>query len=93
MPSSPTAAYWVAGSFAILLGFLPKVGAVVKIWIDNHVDFSRPTNKFTAATALVVGIADFTFSAGELSFNGIALGTLAAIVVYHARSAVERVRS
>jgi uracil-xanthine permease len=112
-----TAAYWVAGTFAILLGFLPKVGAVVntippgvlggvttalygligvigvKIWIDNHVDFSRPTNQFTAATALVIGVADFTFTAGELSFNGIALGTIAAVVVFHVMSAVERLRA
>ncbi|MCW2709967.1 MAG: nitrate reductase, partial [Marmoricola sp.] len=111
-----TAAYWVAGTFAILLGFLPKIGALVntipagvlggvttalygligvigiKIWIDNRVDFSRPTNQFTAATALVVGIADFTFRTGQLSFNGIALGTIAAIVVYHLMSAVERAR-
>ncbi len=111
-----TAAYWVAGTFAILLGFLPKFGALVntipsgvlggvttalygligvigvKIWIDNRVDFSRPTNQFTAATALVVGIADFTFTAGTLSFNGIALGTIAAIAVYHLMSAVERAR-
>ncbi|MCW2828661.1 MAG: nitrate reductase, partial [Marmoricola sp.] len=61
-------------------------------WIDNRVDFSRPTNQFTAATALVVGIADFTFRTGQLSFNGIALGTIAAIAVYHLMSAVERVR-
>ena len=112
-----TAAYWVAGTFAILLGFLPKIGALVntipagvlggvttalygligvigiKIWIDNRVDFSRPTNQFTAATALVVGIADFTFRTGQLSFNGIALGTIAAIVVYHLMSAVDRLRS
>ena len=112
-----TAAYWVAGTFAVLLGFLPKFGAVVntippgvlggvttalygligvigvKIWIDNHVDFSRPVNQFTAATALVVGIADYTFTAGDLSFNGIALGTIAAIVVFHVMTAVERARS
>lgn len=111
-----TAAYWVAGFFAIALGFLPKVGAVVntippgvlggvttalygligvigiKIWIDNHVDFSRPVNQFTAATALVVGIADFTFSAGELTFNGIALGTVAAIAVFHVMTLLERLR-
>ncbi len=111
-----TAAYWVAGTFAVLLGFLPKFGAVVntippgvlggvttalygligvigvKIWIDNHVDFSRPVNQFTAATALVVGIADYTFKTGDLSFNGIALGTIAAIVVFHVMSAVERAR-
>jgi NCS2 family nucleobase:cation symporter-2 len=111
-----TAAYWVAGCVAILLGLSPKIGAVintipagvlggvttalygligiigVKIWIDNKVDFSRPVNQFTAATALIIGIADFTWNAGSLSFNGIALGTIAAIVIYHLMSWVGRVR-
>jgi uracil-xanthine permease len=111
-----TAAYWVAGIVAVLLGLSPKVGAVintipagvlggvttalygligiigVKIWLDNKVDFSKPVNQFTAATALVVGIADFTLNIGQLTFNGIALGTIAAIVVYHLMSAVARLR-
>jgi len=111
-----TAAYWVAGITAVLLGLSPKVGAVintipagvlggvttalygligvigVKIWLDNRVDFSKPVNQFTAATALIIGIADFTLSAGTLSFNGIALGTIAAIVIYHLMTWVGRVR-
>ncbi|MFF1574044.1 uracil-xanthine permease family protein [Leifsonia sp. NPDC058292] len=111
-----TAAYWVAGIFAVLLGLSPKVGAVintippgvlggvttalygligiigVKIWLDNKVDFSKPVNQFTAATALIVGIADFTLNLGQLTFNGIALGTIAAIVVYHLMRTVSRLR-
>ncbi len=111
-----TAAYWVAGIVAILLGLSPKVGAVintipagvlggvttalygligiigVKIWLDNKVDFSRPVNQFTAATALVIGIGNFTLTLGQLTFNGIALGAIAAIVVYHVMNAVSRVR-
>ncbi|KGJ79784.1 nitrate reductase [Cryobacterium roopkundense] len=111
-----TAAYWVAGITAVLLGLSPKIGAVintipsgvlggvttalygligvigVKIWLDNRVDFSKPVNQFTAATALIIGIADFTLSAGTLSFNGIALGTVAAIVIYHLMTFVGRVR-
>ncbi|TFD63488.1 uracil-xanthine permease family protein [Cryobacterium ruanii] len=111
-----TAAYWVAGIVAILLGLSPKVGAIiftipegvlggvttalygligvigVKIWLDNKVDFSKPVNQFTAATALVIGIADFTLNAGTLSFNGIALGTVAAIVIYHLMTWLGRVR-
>ena len=111
-----TAAYWVAGAFAVLLGLSPKVGAVintipagvlggvttalygligiigVKIWMDNRVDFAKPTNQLTAATALVVAIAPFTFTVGTVSFNGIALGTVAAIVVYHVMNAVARAR-
>jgi len=111
-----TAAYWVAGITAVLLGLSPKVGAVistipagvlggvttalygligvigVKIWLDNKVDFSKPVNQFTAATALIIGIADYTFSAGTLTFNGIALGTVAAIVIYHLMTWITRLR-
>lgn len=111
-----TAAYWVAGITAILLGLSPKVGAIintipagvlggvttalygligiigVKIWLDNKVDFSKPVNQFTAATALIVGIADFTINLGTLTFNGIALGTIAAIVIYHLMRTVSRLR-
>jgi len=111
-----TAAYWVAGAFAVLLGLSPKVGAVintipagvlggvttalygligiigVKIWLDNRVDFAKPTNQLTAATALIVAIAPFTFTLGSVSFNGIALGTVAAVVVYHVMATVARLR-
>ncbi len=115
-----TAAYWVAGVIAMLLGFSPKVGAVifsvpagvlagvtvalygligligVKIWIDNKVDFSKPINQFTAAVALIVGIADFGLVVGgeanPIVFNGIALGTLAAILVYHLMNLVSKAR-
>ncbi|MCA0378364.1 MAG: NCS2 family nucleobase:cation symporter [Actinobacteria bacterium] len=115
-----TAAYWVAGIIAMLLGFSPKVGAVifsvpsgvlagvtvalygligligVKIWIDNKVDFSKPINQFTAAVALIVGIADFSLVLGTESnpilFNGIALGTIAAILVYHLMAWAARAR-
>jgi len=115
-----TAAYWVAGIIAMLLGFSPKVGAVifsvpagvlagvtvalygligligVKIWIDNKVDFSKPINQFTAAVALIVGIADFGLTIGReanpIVFNGIALGTLAAIGVYHLMNLVAKAR-
>ncbi|KQV05148.1 uracil-xanthine permease family protein [Leifsonia sp. Root112D2] len=111
-----TAAYWVAGIVAILLGISPKVGAVIntipagvlggvttalygligvigiKIWLDNRVDFSKPKNQFTAAIALIIGVADFTLSAGKITVAGIALGAIAAIVVYHVMNAVARWR-
>ena len=111
-----TAAYWVAGIVAILLGLSPKVGAVintipagvlggvttalygligiigVKIWLDNKVDFSKPKNQFTAATALIIGIANYTWQFGDVIFNGIALGTIAAIVIYHLMNVLGRIR-
>jgi xanthine/uracil permease len=54
-----------------------------RIWLQNRVDFSNPVNITTAAVPLVVGIANFTWVAGNLTFTGIALGTASAIVIYH----------
>jgi uracil-xanthine permease len=102
-----TAAYWIAGTVAVVLSLCPKVGATisaippgvlggatvvlyglvgvlgVRIWLTNHVDFSRPINQMTAAIALIIGIADFTWKIGSLTFTGIALGSIAALVIYH----------
>lgn len=111
-----TAAYWVAGTIAVLLSFSPKIGAVintvppgvlggvtvvlygligligVKIWIDHGVDFSKPINQFPAAVALIIGISDFSVQFGSIVFNGIALGTVAAIAVYHVMALVTKAR-
>ena len=111
-----TAAYWVAGIFAVLLSFSPKVGEIifsvpagvlagvtvalygligligVKIWIDNKVDFSKPINQFSAAVPLIVGIADFGLQIGSVVFNGIALGTIAAVLVYHVMRGLAKLR-
>ena len=111
-----TAAYWVAGITAILLGLSPKIGAIiytipagvlggvttalygligiigVRIWVENKVDFSKPKNQLTAGIALILGIANFTFAIGDVTFTGIILGTVAAIVVYHLMNTVGRLR-
>ncbi|GAB3124090.1 uracil-xanthine permease family protein [Glaciibacter psychrotolerans] len=80
----------LGGVTTALYGLIGIIG--VKIWLDNKVDFARPVNQFTAATALIIGVADFTVNAGTLSFNGIALGTIAAIVIYHLMSWIGRAR-
>lgn len=109
-----TAAYWVAGITAILLGLSPKVGAIIntipegviggvttalygligvigiRIWVENKVDFSRPKNQMTAGIALVMGIANYTLSFGEVKFEGIILGTVAAVVVYHLMNSISK---
>ena len=111
-----TAAYWVAGIVAILLGLSPKFGAIintvpagvlggvttalygligiigVRIWVENRVDFSKPKNQLTAGVALIMGIADFTINLGQLTFSGIVLGTVAAIVVYHLMNGIAKLR-
>ncbi|PRY68146.1 NCS2 family nucleobase:cation symporter-2 [Glaciihabitans tibetensis] len=111
-----TAAYWVAGITAILLGLSPKIGEIiytipagvlggvttalygligiigVRIWVENKVDFSKPKNQLTAGIALIMGIADFTLTAGDVAFTGIVLGTVAALVVYHLMNGLGKLR-
>ncbi|WP_323792614.1 uracil-xanthine permease family protein [Nocardioides sp.] len=84
----------LGGVTVALYGLIGVIG--VKIWIDNGVDFSRPVNQLTAAVALVIGIGDLTLDldpgGGEVVVTGIALGTVAALVVFHSMSAIERAR-
>ena len=109
-----TAAYWVAGATAVLLGLSPKFGALIgtipkgvlggatvalygligvlgaRIWIESKVDFKNPANLMTGAIGLVVGIAGFEWTTGDLTFTAIALGTVATIVTYHVMTLVGR---
>ena len=39
-----------------------------------------------------MGIADFTINLGQLTFSGIVLGTVAAIVVYHLMNGIAKLR-
>lgn len=71
----------LGGATVVLYGLVGILG--VRIWLTNHVDFSRPINQMTAAIPLIIGIADFTWSAGSLTFTGIALGSIAALAIYH----------
>jgi xanthine/uracil permease len=64
----------------------------VKIWVQNKVNFSNPINLTTAAVALIIGIADYTWTIGELKFTGIALGSAAALVIYHGMKGLARWR-
>lgn len=80
----------LGGVTVALYGLIGLIG--VKMWVDRGVDFSLPRNQFPAAAALIIGIGDLTLSAGEMTFTGITLGTLAAIVLYHGMAALERLR-
>lgn len=80
----------LGGVTVALYGLIGIIG--VKIWVDNHVDFSQPVNQFTAAVALVIGIGNLTLTAGDVQITGIALGTIAAVVVFHGMSGLQRLR-
>jgi uracil-xanthine permease len=80
----------LGGAGVVLYGMIGILG--VRIWVQNRVDFSNPINLSTAGVALVIGIADFTWVMGDLTFAGIALGTAAALIIFHGMTAIARVR-
>lgn len=80
----------LGGATVVLYGLVGVLG--VRIWLTNHVDFGQPINQMTAAIALIIGIADFTWTIGNLTFTGIALGSIAALLVYHGMRALGVVR-
>ena len=80
----------LGGATTVLYGMIGVLGA--RIWVQNRVDFSDPVNLTTAAVALVVGIANVTWAPGDLTFEGIALGTAAAIGIYHLMRSLARWR-
>src|SRR3954467_12318228 len=70
----------VGGAVTVLFGMIAVLGA--RIWIEAAVDFRDPVNLVTAAVALIVGAGNYTLNWGDYQFAGIALGTIAAIVIY-----------
>jgi uracil-xanthine permease len=71
----------LGGATVVLYGLVGVLG--IRIWMTNGVDFTKPINQMTAAIPLIIGIADFTWHLGDLTFTGIALGSIAALLLYH----------
>ena len=63
-----------------LFGMIGVVGA--RIWIEGKVDFANSTNLLIAGSALIIGIADMSWTRGDYTFNGIINATLVAILGY-----------
>ncbi len=80
----------LGGAGTVLYGMIGMLG--VRIWVQNRVDFSNPVNLNTAAVSLVVAIANFTWSPGGMTFEGIALGTAAALAIYHSMKWISKLR-
>ena len=108
-----TAAYYVAAVVAILLGLIPKFGALInivpggvlggitvvlygmigllgaKIWKENRVDFANPINLVPLAAGIIIGIGNVTLVfSDDFSLNGIALGSIVAVVAWHVARAL-----
>jgi uracil-xanthine permease len=56
--------------------------AMIRLWVDNRVDFSDPRNLFTVGITLIFGAGDFTVNFGGFAIGGIGTATLAAIILY-----------
>jgi uracil-xanthine permease len=72
----------LGGITVVLYGMIGLLGA--KIWIENRVDFANPVNLVPVAAGVILGIGNVTLEVtDDFSLQGIALGTIAVIVLYH----------
>ena len=89
LSSTPVGA--LGGVGVALFGMIGVLGA--RIWIEGKVDFSKSTNLIIAASALIIGIADMSWTSGNYSFGGIINATLVAVVGYQVLSSIAKSRS
>ncbi|MFC3058950.1 solute carrier family 23 protein [Paenirhodobacter populi] len=71
----------VLGGLAVAV-FGLIAAAMIRLFVDNHVDFSEPRNLFTVGITLVFGSGSFTLSFGSFVLGGIGTATFAALIVY-----------
>jgi uracil-xanthine permease len=87
---SATPAGVLGGAGVALYGMIGILGA--RIWIENRVDFSDSTNLIIAASTVIIGISDFSWTKGDFTFNGIINATLNAVVGYAVLRAIANAR-
>jgi uracil-xanthine permease len=85
---SATPAGVLGGAGVALYGMIGILGA--RIWIESHVDFNKPKNLIIAASAVIIGISDLSWTRGSYTFNGIINATLVAVVGYHVLNALAK---
>jgi NCS2 family nucleobase:cation symporter-2 len=78
------------GVTVALFGMIGVLGA--RIWIDGRVNFADPTNLYIAASALIIGIADISWTSGRFAFSGIINATLMAVVGYQVFTRIAKAR-
>jgi Xanthine/uracil permeases len=80
----------IGAAGTVLYGMIGLLGA--RIWIDNKVAFTNPVNLIPAAIGLIMGIANFTFTLGDMTFGGVTVGTVTALVLYHLMRVIAKAR-
>jgi NCS2 family nucleobase:cation symporter-2 len=83
---SATPAGVLGGASVALFGMIGILGA--KIWIESKVNFADSTNILVAGSAVIIGIADVSFTWGDYTFNGIINATLVAVIGYRILHAI-----
>jgi NCS2 family nucleobase:cation symporter-2 len=63
-----------------------------RIWIEGKADFSNPINLLVTASALIIGIADYSWTKGDYTFTGIVNSTLVAVIGYQVLHAISKAR-
>lgn len=70
----------LGGATVVLYGLIAVLGG--RIWVEGKVDFKNPVNLMPAAIGVILGAANMTWTHGDLSFNGIAIGAFTTIIAY-----------
>jgi putative pyrimidine permease RutG len=71
----------IGGLAFIVFGLISATA--IRIWVQDRTDFTKTSNLLPVGVALVIGAGNLSISYGSLTLGGIALGTLAALVLYH----------
>lgn len=77
----------LGGASIVVFGLITIAG--LKIWMDNHIDFSKNSNLIIGAVTVIMGAGNFSLHIGEFDLGGIGTATLAAIVLnalFHGRA-------
>ena len=69
----------IGGASIVVFGLIAVAG--VKIWIDNHIDFSKNSNLIIAAVTVIMGTGNFSLHLGGFDLGGIGTATLTAILL------------
>ncbi|MCL1898242.1 MAG: NCS2 family nucleobase:cation symporter [Micrococcales bacterium] len=81
----------LGGAGLVLYGMIGLLGA--RIWIEGKVNFANPVNLFPAAVALILGIANASFTIGtNVQLTGIVVGTIAVFLLYHPMRWIAKLR-
>jgi NCS2 family nucleobase:cation symporter-2 len=80
----------LGGVSTALFGMIGVLGA--RIWIESKVDFTNPVNLLIASSALIIGIADYSWTRGDYTITGIVNATLVAVIGYRVLTAIANIR-